>query len=226
MKAARSPPAVEAACLLAHLHVLGFHYHHQAALYTLRRYSSLPLQRASRGLFAHVSIMCWMCPHILTYAAPCFASPTLSSCRPGLLVLRTASVMAVYAVATAVVARGGPITAAGHQVAFQVWLAASLLADSLAVASQTLVATVTAAGQLPSARMVRVCPGVGNILCLCMFHARQLRGVSKQCQKCVRKCMQQQCTLAATAMAIDTHTCIPHGLPCTTHNSRAPVGPF
>jgi hypothetical protein len=105
-----------------------------------------------------------------------------------LLVLRTASVMAVYAVATAVVARGGPITAAGHQVAFQVWLAASLLADSLAVASQTLVATVTAAGQLPSARMVRVCPGVGNILMqgaaiICMFHTQRLRGVPMRCQK-------------------------------------------
>lgn len=42
--------------------------------------------------------------------------------------------------ATALVARAGVEFAAAHQILFQIWLASSLLADSLAVASQTLIA--------------------------------------------------------------------------------------
>ncbi len=58
----------------------------------------------------------------------------------GILMIRTLCISSVYAVATALVTRGGAATAAGHQIAFQIWLASSLLADSLAVAAQSLIA--------------------------------------------------------------------------------------
>jgi Na+-driven multidrug efflux pump len=68
--------------------------------------------------------------------------------------LRTASITAAYAVATSALARAGPAAAACHQICFQLWLASSLLADSLAVACQTLLASSLAAGQLEYARQV------------------------------------------------------------------------
>eukprot|EP00775_Hariotina_reticulata_P009516 gene9516-9681_t len=72
----------------------------------------------------------------------------------GFLLLRTVSISAVFAVATSLVARAGPLAAAAHQVAFQIWMATSLLADSLAVACQTIIARSTAAKQLPYSRKV------------------------------------------------------------------------
>lgn len=72
----------------------------------------------------------------------------------GLLVLRTAAITGTYAAATALAARAGPAAAAAHQVAFQLWLASSLLADSLAVACQTLLARRLAEGDAASARAV------------------------------------------------------------------------
>ena len=54
---------------------------------------------------------------------------------------RTSLVMLVYSSATSLVARSGlSALSAAHQVAFQLWLASSLLADSLAVAAQALMA--------------------------------------------------------------------------------------
>jgi Na+-driven multidrug efflux pump len=75
----------------------------------------------------------------------------------GFLVLRTASITVVYAAATALAARAGPEAAAAHQVCFQLWLASSLLADSLAVACQTLLARSAAAKDADTAREVRCC---------------------------------------------------------------------
>lgn len=49
-------------------------------------------------------------------------------------------VSATYAVSTGLVARTNVNITAAHQIAFQVWLASSLLADSLAVAAQALIA--------------------------------------------------------------------------------------
>jgi hypothetical protein len=88
--------------------------------------------------------------HVLLYCSRMYCC----TAAVGFLVLRTASISAVYAVATGVVARGGSFPAAAHQVAFQLWLAASLLADSLAVASQTLVARAVAGGDHGRARKV------------------------------------------------------------------------
>ncbi|GLC67114.1 hypothetical protein PLESTF_000516800 [Pleodorina starrii] len=72
----------------------------------------------------------------------------------GLLVLRGASVMTVYAVATSVAARAGPEASAGHQLCFQVWLACSLLADALSVAAHSLMARDLGAGAVAGARQV------------------------------------------------------------------------
>lgn len=59
----------------------------------------------------------------------------------GILMCRTSLVMLVYSSATSLIARyGGPVMSAAHQIAFQLWLASSLLADSLAVAAQSLMA--------------------------------------------------------------------------------------
>lgn len=72
----------------------------------------------------------------------------------GLLALRTLAVMGAYALATSLVARTDAAHAAAHQIAFQVWLASSLLADSLAVAAQSLLARDLAAGQQAAGRAV------------------------------------------------------------------------
>lgn len=70
----------------------------------------------------------------------------------GFLALRTGAITAVYACATSLAARAGPSAAACHQICFQVWLASSLLADSLAVAGQTLLARSIAARDMQYAQ--------------------------------------------------------------------------
>jgi len=54
--------------------------------------------------------------------------------------------MGAFAVATGLAARTDAVHAAAHQIAFQLWLASSLLADSLAVAGQSLIARELAHG--------------------------------------------------------------------------------
>ena len=82
---------------------------------------------------------------------------TLAFLRPtGLLALRTLAVTSVYSLATSLAARTDPAHAAAHQIAFQIWLASSLLADSVAVAAQTLLARSLAAGLRAPARAVVV----------------------------------------------------------------------
>lgn len=58
----------------------------------------------------------------------------------GLLMIRTLCISSTYACGTALIARTGSVYTAAHQIAFQIWLASSLLADSLAVAAQSLIA--------------------------------------------------------------------------------------
>jgi len=72
----------------------------------------------------------------------------------GFLMLRTAAITVTYAVATSLAAQAGPAAAACHQVCFQLWLASSLLADSLAVASQTMLATRIAAKDTSASEVV------------------------------------------------------------------------
>lgn len=87
-------------------------------------------------------------------SAPC---PLLLT---GLLVLRTMASTATFALATALTARTDSAHAAAHQICLQLWLASSLLADSLAVAAQTLLARSIAArnsatSQLIAARVLK-----------------------------------------------------------------------
>jgi putative MATE family efflux protein len=85
----------------------------------------------------------------------------------GWLVLRTVSVTGTYAAATALATRAGAgaatvtasaaaAAAAAHQIAFGLWLAASLLSDALAVAAQSLLARSAATGDRTAARAVVV----------------------------------------------------------------------
>ena len=99
---------------------------------------------------------------------------TLAAGRPtALLTIRTLSISGCFAFATALAARAGPEAAAAHQVAFQVWLASSLLADSLAIAAQSLVARNLAAGHVEHAvavatRCLDLSLWLGFILALCV----------------------------------------------------------
>jgi MATE family multidrug resistance protein len=83
--------------------------------------------------------------------------PRLSEARPLLeagsdLIVRTAGLVAVFTMATAVAARDGTETVAAHQVAAQVWLFLSLVLDSLAIAGQAMVGKYVGAGHLSEAR--------------------------------------------------------------------------
>lgn len=83
----------------------------------------------------------------------------------GYLVLRTASITFTYAIATGLTARAGPAAAACHQVCFQLWLASSLLADSLAVACQTMLARSLAARDTATAQeVVSRCVSMAGLL--------------------------------------------------------------
>lgn len=59
----------------------------------------------------------------------------------GLLLGRTVAVAVTMTLGTSMAARQGPIFMAGHQICLQVWLAVSLLADALALAGQSLIAS-------------------------------------------------------------------------------------
>ncbi|KAL3154248.1 hypothetical protein ABBQ32_013747 [Trebouxia sp. C0010 RCD-2024] len=72
----------------------------------------------------------------------------------GLLVLRTMASTATFALATALTARTDSPHAAAHQICLQLWLASSLLADSLAVAAQTLLARSVAAGNTAASQQI------------------------------------------------------------------------
>ncbi|KAF6252887.1 hypothetical protein COO60DRAFT_491198 [Scenedesmus sp. NREL 46B-D3] len=83
----------------------------------------------------------------------------------GYLVLRTAAITFTYAIATGLTARAGPAAAACHQVCFQLWLASSLMADSLAVACQTMLAKSLAARDTSTAqRVVQRCVSMASLL--------------------------------------------------------------
>lgn len=68
------------------------------------------------------------------------------------LIARTAGLLAIFTMATAVAARIGTATVAAHQVAAQVWLFLALVLDSLAIAGQALVAGYLGSGRTDDAR--------------------------------------------------------------------------
>lgn len=72
-----------------------------------------------------------------------------------ILMCRTLAVMLVYATACGILARfGGATVTAAHQIAFQIWLASSLLSDSLAVASQSLISRVLGRNKRDQAKAI------------------------------------------------------------------------
>ena len=73
----------------------------------------------------------------------------------GLLALRTVAISGTFALATSLAAKSDLAHAAAHQICLQLWLASSLLADSLAVAAQTLMAQGVAANELRQTRKAR-----------------------------------------------------------------------
>eukprot|EP00249_Psilotum_nudum_P010989 c22895_g2_i1 orf=1474-2433(+) len=70
----------------------------------------------------------------------------------GLLLARSSAVMICMTLATSQAARQGPILTAAHQICLQVWLAASLLSDAIALAGQTIIATALAKGDYALAK--------------------------------------------------------------------------
>lgn len=62
----------------------------------------------------------------------------------GYLLARTVAILLVMTLSTSMAARQGPIQMAGHQICLQIWLAASLLSDSIALAGQAIIAAAFA----------------------------------------------------------------------------------
>ncbi|XP_015972828.1 protein DETOXIFICATION 45, chloroplastic [Arachis duranensis] len=59
----------------------------------------------------------------------------------GFLIGRTLAVLTTMTLGTSMAARQGPVAMAAHQICMQVWLAVSLLTDSLAASAQALIAS-------------------------------------------------------------------------------------
>lgn len=72
----------------------------------------------------------------------------------GLLLGRTVALLSTMTLATAMAARQGATAMAAHQICLQLWLAFSLLSDSLALASQTLLASAFARQDRKEARAI------------------------------------------------------------------------
>jgi putative MATE family efflux protein len=68
------------------------------------------------------------------------------------LFLRTGSLLAALAVATAVASRMGPAPLGAHQVAFQLWSFLALSLDAVAIAAQAMVGRLLGAGDADGAR--------------------------------------------------------------------------
>lgn len=94
-----------------------------------------------------------------------------------ILMSRTFAVMLVYASACGILARfGGAIVTAAHQIAFQIWLASSLVSDSLAVASQALISRYLGQKEAGKAKMVasvcfKLAVGLGCMLTITLMLA-------------------------------------------------------
>ena len=97
--------------------------------------------------------------------------------------MRTMSISGAFAFATSVAARTDSLHTATHQVCLQVWLAASLLADALAVAAQSLIARYLSSDdtQVQAKLLLGILPALLSVCCsdsiLCfqsMLHNRAL----------------------------------------------------
>jgi MATE family multidrug resistance protein len=70
------------------------------------------------------------------------------------LVIRTGSLLAVFAVATAVASRISNIAIGAHQVASQLWLFLALVVDALAIAGQSMIGPQISSGRSDQARRI------------------------------------------------------------------------
>ncbi len=70
------------------------------------------------------------------------------------LVIRTGSLLAVFAVATAVASRISNVAIGAHQVASQLWLFLALVVDALAIAGQSMIGPRISSGRSDQARQV------------------------------------------------------------------------
>jgi putative MATE family efflux protein len=97
----------------------------------------------------------------------------------GHIFVRTASLLAAFAVGTAVVARFGDASLGAHQVAFQLWSFLALLLDSVAIASQVIVGRSLGAGDAADAdaaavRMIALSVAAGAAMAVLLLAARSL----------------------------------------------------
>ncbi|XP_024527314.1 protein DETOXIFICATION 44, chloroplastic [Selaginella moellendorffii] len=96
----------------------------------------------------------------------------------GLLLLRTIGTLLTMTFATSLAARLGANPMAAHQICVQIWLAASLLSDSLALAGQAIVAEGLANAEydkvkLAAYRVLQIGFGFGVLVCLLLFLVSQ-----------------------------------------------------
>jgi MATE family multidrug resistance protein len=108
------------------------------------------------GAFGFVAVMWSRRKHLgLAWAFPNRGDLALLLGAGRALVIRTASLLAVLTLATAIAARLGTNQVAAHQVMFQVWLFLSLVLDALAIAGQAMIGTTLARDPEEAAAMSR-----------------------------------------------------------------------
>ncbi|CAK9211428.1 unnamed protein product [Sphagnum troendelagicum] len=92
----------------------------------------------------------------------------------GLLIGRTVALLMVLTLATSMAARQGTMSMAAHQICMQIWLATSLLSDSLALAGQAIVASAFAQhdhkrAKEVSFRVLQIGAGFGTVMALILW---------------------------------------------------------
>ncbi len=70
------------------------------------------------------------------------------------LIIRTLLLVASLTAATAVAARIGTVEVAAHQVISQIWFLLAMIVDALAIAAQTLIASILGSGEVQTAKAV------------------------------------------------------------------------
>lgn len=101
-----------------------------------------------------VGLLLWVLAFKVTLLPPRLEDLRLSRFLKsgGYLLVRTIAILLVMTLATSMAARQGAIQMAGHQICLQIWLAASLLSDSIALAGQAIIATAFAKFEYKRAR--------------------------------------------------------------------------
>ena len=99
----------------------------------------LSLLIVNKYLYVHISLSC-STVYIFSFLlglCSCF-SYDLCAAIGGFLIGRTLAVLTTITLGTSMAARQGPVAMAAHQICMQVWMAVSLLTDSLAASGQVL----------------------------------------------------------------------------------------